>query len=201
VTAIPTCAVRTLSLLVVLASLTAELPGASLLAGAQPQVGLPDAGRRASAQPPPVLDATAGDAEARIDSLIHRWFARLADPSSDANSLGEFVAEPTFALVLDGASIHDRPALLAWFSELRALYPTLEYRIDPIRIHEESRTVYRAVFELDRRAIDEAGLPHVARRKHSWLVQVDPIGEPVILEIEEQPLLFSSETGPKIVCY
>ena len=184
--AIPACALRSHSLLVVLACLTVGLPGADL---------------RASAQPLPVLDVTAVDAEARIDSLIHSWFALLADPESDANRLGQFVAEPPFALVLDGVSIHDRTALIAWLSALRASYPTLEYRIDPIRTHEESRGVYRAVFEFDRRAVDEAGLFHVARRKHSWLVRVDPIGQPLILEIEERPLLFSSETGPKIVCY
>ena len=92
-------------------------------------------------------------------------------------------------------------ALLAWTSNLRATYPQIEYRLDPIRIRAEGQDRYRVRFEFDRHALDEAGLPHVARREHTWIVRSDANATPVILRMEERPLLFFPGTGPQIVCY
>lgn len=155
---------------------------------------------RASADPA-APEATSNDLEARIEALIHSWFAVLEDSTAEANTLSRLLAEPPFELVLNGAVLHDRPALLAWVSDLRASYPQIEYHLDPIRIREEPQDLYRVVFEFDRRALDNEGLSHVARRRHTWIVQGDPHETPVILRIEEQPLLFFSGTGPQIVCY
>jgi hypothetical protein len=150
---------------------------------------------------PAALEATSSDLEQRINTLIDRWFAVLEDPTVEAKAVTRLLAEAPFELVLDGEALRDRGALLAWVSNLRATYPQIEYRLDPIRIHPEGRGRYRVRFEFDRHTLDQAGLPHVARREHTWIVRSDSSAKPVILRIEERPLLAFLETGPQFVCY
>jgi hypothetical protein len=165
-------------------------------------VGILDAEARASSGlDPTLLEVVPGELEERIETLVHRWFAALGDPSVEANTLNDFLTEAPFELILDGEVLHDRDALLAWVSNLRATYPQIEYRFDSIRIQAEGQDRYRVRFEFDRHALDEAGLPHVARREHTWIVESDVITTPVILRMEERPLLFFPGTGPQVVCY
>jgi hypothetical protein len=145
--------------------------------------------------------STPVDFEARAEMLVHSWFAVLGDPSIEANRLVPLLAESPFDLVMDGAELHDRPALLAWVSELRDTYSKIDYQLDPIRVHVEESDRYRVRFEFDRHALDRAGLSHVIRREHTWIIQGNPNESLVILEIEERPLLFFPGTGPQIVCY
>jgi hypothetical protein len=164
--------------------------------------GIGDGEARASAASDPVmLEATPGNIEERIEAMIHRWFAVLEDPTVEAKILNGLLAEAPFELILDGEALHDRDELLAWVSNLRATYPQIEHRLDPIRIQPERRDRYRVHFEFDRHALDEAGLPHVARREHIWIVRSDADATPVILKMEERPLLFFPGSGPQIVCY
>ena len=149
---------------------------------------------------PAAPNTTSTEVEARIEALIHSWFAVLGNSTVNANALGPLLAEPPFELVLDGEVLHDRPELLAWVSDLRAAYPKIKYQLDPIRIHAEAQSLYRVRFKFDRHALDNAGLPHVARREHTWIIQRTARATPVILRIEERPLLFSG-TGPQVVCY
>jgi hypothetical protein len=158
--------------------------------------------KRAGAKPDPVAQRDSSkDLEAQIESLIQGWFAVLEDPNVDVKTLSGQLAEAPFELLLDGAVIHDRGALLAWTSSLRSTYPQIEYRLDPIHIHAEGGDRYRVRFEFDRHALDDAGLPHVVRREHTWIVQSSTSETPVILRIEERPLIFFPGTGPQVVCY
>ena len=165
-------------------------------------VGVVEAEAHANPGPDPVaFEAARGELEESIITLIHSWFAVLEDPTAEVKTLNGLIAEAPFELVLDGGTLHDRSALLAWVSNLRATYPQIEYRLDPIRIQTEGPGRYRVRFEFDRHALDEAGLPHVARREHTWIVQSSANATPVILKMEERPLLFFPGTGPQIVCY
>jgi len=146
-------------------------------------------------------EKTSATTESRIENLIHDWFAVLEDPTADASHLNRLLAGATFELSLDGRSLRNTGALLAWVSRLRATYPQIEYRIDSIRIDADGPDRYRVRFEFDRHALDAAGHPHVARREHTWIVQDNPDLSPVILEIEERPLLFFPGSGPRVVCY
>jgi hypothetical protein len=56
-------------------------------------------------------------------------------------------------------------------------------------------------FQLDRRALDETGFTHVARREQTWLIRDLPGVPPAVLRIDEQRSLAFSGTGPQIVCY
>jgi hypothetical protein len=164
--------------------------------------GISDGEARASAgSDPAMLEAASGNVEERIEAMIHRWFAVLEDPNVEAKTLNDLLAEAPFELILDGEVLRDRGELLAWVSNLRATYSQIEHRLDPIRIQPERRDRYRVRFEFDRHALDEAGLPHVARREHIWIVRSDASATPVILRMEERPLLFFPGSGPQIVCY
>jgi hypothetical protein len=147
------------------------------------------------------LEATSSDLEQRIETLIDRWFAVLEDPTVEAMALTGLLAAPPFELVLDGEVLLDRNALFAWAGNLHATYSQIEHQLAPIRIQPEGRDRYLVRFEFDRHALDQAGLPHVARREHTWIVQSDANAIPVILKMEERPLLFFPGTGPQIVCY
>jgi len=137
----------------------------------------------------------------RIEALVERWFALLEDPSSEPMALNELLPAAPFELLLDGERLHDPAGLLAWVARLRTSYPRIAYELGPIQIQPEGSNLYRVHFEFDRRASDAAGLPHVARREQTWIVDGDASAPPVILSIEERPLLFYSGTGPQIVCY
>jgi len=157
--------------------------------------------RASAASDPLVIEATDGNIEERIEAMIQRWFALLEDPTVEAKTLSGLLAEAPFELVLDGEALRDRGELLAWVSNLRATYSQIEHRLDPIRIQPETRDRYRVRFEFDRYALDEAGLPHVVRREQVWIVRSDASATPVILRIEERPLLYFPGSGPQIVCY
>jgi hypothetical protein len=169
---------------------------AALSAGS---VGAPESADAISSREP--SSAPPANFEAQIEELVRSWFAVLEDPNAEPETLSGLLAEPPFELLLDGAALRDRGSLAAWVSRLRATYPQIDYRIDPIRIYDDGRDRYRVRFEFDRRALDAAGLSHVARREHTWIVQGNAEETPTILRMEERPLLFYPGTGPEIVCY
>ena len=87
-------------------------------------VGVLDAESRASSGfDPTLLDAASGELEERIEALVHSWFAVLENPTAEAKTLNGLLTEEPFELLLDGEVLHDRGALLAWASHLRATYP------------------------------------------------------------------------------
>ena len=88
----------------------------------------------------------------------------------------------------------------AWLADLRSSDPRVEFRIDELRITPLEPGLYRARFELDRRAFDPDGTPHVARWEHTWLVRSGSRDAPAILRIQQRPALSFPGTGPQIVC-
>ncbi len=146
-------------------------------------------------------EAASQDVDARIEALVQRWFAQLEDPGVEAEALGDPLGAPPFELVLDGATLQDRAALLAWVVNLRATYPEIHHRIDRIRIQAEGPERFRVRFEFDRHAVDEAGASHVARREHTWTVHTGADAALLISRMIERPLLFFPGSGPRIVCY
>jgi hypothetical protein len=132
--------------------------------------------------------------------MVHDWFALLEGQTLQSSTLDDFLAEPSFEFSLAEATVRNPSELRAWLSNLRSTYPKLEYRIDAIRVDSLGEGLYQARFELDRRALDEAGAPHIARREHIWLVRAFPGDAPVVLQIDERPLLPFPGTGPQIIC-
>jgi hypothetical protein len=59
----------------------------------------------------------------------------------------------------------------------------------------------RVHFSFDRYALDEAGVPHLARREQTWLLRDRADDRPEVLRIDDQRKLAFPGTGPQIVCY
>jgi hypothetical protein len=145
--------------------------------------------------------ATSAPAEQRIVSLVHEWFAVLEGRTLESRTLGRFMAEPSFELSLVGGDVQSLTELEAWRASLQATHLELEYQIGSIELEPVGDGLHRARFEFDRRAVDDEGIPRIARREHAWLVRNVPGEAPVILRIDERPLLAFPGTGPQIVCY
>ncbi|MBW2361357.1 MAG: hypothetical protein JRG84_10675 [Deltaproteobacteria bacterium] len=162
---------------------------------------LPSCAPKTASLAPRASASAPRDAEQRIVALVHDWFAVLEGGSHESRGLDGFVAEPSFELSLIGASVRNLGELESWRSNLRSTHPELEYRLDTIRVALVGEDLQRARFEFERRAVDDGGVPHLARREHSWLVRDVPGEAPVIVRIDERPLLAFQGTGPQIICY
>ena len=141
------------------------------------------------------------DPKQRVETLIRDWFASLANPAIDPNQSSPFLFETSFEFQSIEEGVRNRSEFLASVSDLRASRPRTEYQLDSIKIESVEPDLYRARFQFNRRFLDEAGIPHVARREHIWMLRSESNAEPVILQIEERPLLFFPGTGPQVVCY
>lgn len=163
---------------------------------------LPSCAMNSSASLDVAVPVSAPDAaEQRIDSLIHDWFAVLEGGTLESRNLDGFMAEPSFELSLMGTSIRSLAELEAWRSDLLSTRFQLVYRVDSISVESVGEDLHRARFEFERRAVDSGGTPHIARSEHTWLVRGVPGRAPVIVRIDERPLLAFPGTGPQIVCY
>lgn len=111
------------------------------------------------------------------------------------------MTDSSFEFSLTGGSVSGAEEPQAWVSELRSAYPHVEYQLDALRTESLDGGTYRAQFELNRRAIDEDGVPHVARRMQTWTIRDVPGARPAVLSIDEERLLSFPGTGPQIVCY
>jgi hypothetical protein len=141
------------------------------------------------------------DSEQRVETLIRDWFASLENPAIDSNQLSIDLFETSFEFQSIDEGVRNRSEFLASISDLRASRPHTEYQLDSIKIESVEPDLYRARFQFNRRSLDEAGIPHVARREHIWMVRSESNATPVILQIDERPLLFFPGTGPQVVCY
>ena len=150
----------------------------------------------------PIAPALApSGAEPPIGALVHEWFALLEGQTLASRPLTDLLAEPAFELSLVEGKIQSRAEVRAWLSRLHSAYPEIDYRFDAIRIEPIRESLYRAHFEIDRRAIDTSGVPHISRREHTWLIRRIEGDSPVILQVDERSLLAFPGTGPQIVCY
>jgi hypothetical protein len=139
--------------------------------------------------------------ETQIPSLVHDWFGLLETRAPEPSDLERFLAEPPFELTGADGRVLGIPELRERSSELHSTYVQIEHRIDEIRVEPAGDDLYRARFEVERYAVDAEGTPHLARKQASWLVRADAHAPPVILRIDERPILAFPGTGPQVVCY
>jgi hypothetical protein len=139
--------------------------------------------------------------EERIESMVREWFDLLAEEGPASRPLEALLAGPPYRLSLAEAEVRSRDELRAWRDRVRARHSRIEHGFEPIRVQPIGGGLYRVHFELDRRAVDAAGTPHVARSEQTWLVRDTPGGALMIQTIDERRLLPFPGTGPRIVCY
>ena len=140
-------------------------------------------------------------AEHRVASLIRAWFSSLEGQSAESVATAVFPVESPLVFHADVGGDPGVNGLRAWIADLRSPYPQVAYRIGAIRIDDAGDGAHRARFELDRRAVDADGIPHVARSAHRWTVAAPPDAPPVVFRIDQEPLLSFPGTGPQVVCY
>ena len=137
----------------------------------------------------------------RIPTLVHDWFVLLESPEAEPADFEAFLAGPDFELMGNGERRIDVAALSARHRELHSTYVQVAHRIEGLRVEPSGERVYTADFEVERTALDAEGIPHLERRRASWRVRAEGHGDPVILGIDERPLLPYPGSGPRIVCY
>jgi hypothetical protein len=147
---------------------------------------------------------TSESAEARVTASLHGWFTALARTAPDADSSVRRVKVPgperlEFSLG-DGSQLPSE-GLNGWVEALRTPHPRVEYRLAGLTISEGDQDVYRVRFALQRLAVDESGLTHIALSDQTWRIRVAPRRTPVVTEIAVEPRLVFPGTGPQIVCY
>jgi hypothetical protein len=139
--------------------------------------------------------------EERVTSLVRDWFSLLESRSSASRALEALLDPSSFELSLVDGSVRNRGELRDWLGDFRTAHPEVVHQIEAPRISPVGAGLYELRFELDRRAIDDAGFEHLARRDHTWLVRGPPGAAPSIVRIDERALLPFPGTGPRIVCF
>ncbi len=108
---------------------------------------------------------------------------------------------PSFELSLLAGTIRNLAELESWRAQLHASHHEVSYQIDPIDVDPVGEGLHRVRFEFGREFLDDAGIPHIARREHTWLVRDVSGRGPAILRIDEGPLVAFPGMGPQIICY
>jgi hypothetical protein len=137
----------------------------------------------------------------RIESMIRGWYSLLEGQSLESCTLEGLLSESLVEFSLEAGSTPGPEDLSAWVSELRSTHPQVEYRLSEMRTRAVGDGTYRTRFAFDRYALDEAGVPHVARREQTWLVRDRADDTLEVLRIDDQRQLAFPGTGPQIVCY
>jgi hypothetical protein len=137
----------------------------------------------------------------RVSERIAKWFGWLAAQPSEGWRVESLMVESPLEFSLTQAGDLGPDEFGGWLVGLRSLHPKVEFRLGRLRFDPVDDDLLRVRFELDRHAVDAAGLPHLARSEQTWLIRELPGEAPVVLRIEEQRLLAFPGTGPQIVCY
>jgi hypothetical protein len=138
-----------------------------------------------------------------MESQIERWFSVLAesppDLAGEARPRGQSALE--FALVEEEGEDAAPADLRAWLLDLRSPHPRVQFELHHMSATRVGDRLHRFRFEVERKAVDAEGLPHVARSQQTWLIHERVASPPAVLRAESVPLLSFPGTGPQIVCY
>jgi hypothetical protein len=136
-----------------------------------------------------------------IPQLIESWFSLLEKQPPDSSAMDHFAGASPLAFPLYDGVDPGAGEFTAWIADLRTHHRNVEYRLSEIRTEVAGDGLYRAQFEVDRRSVDGDEMPHVARRRYTWLIREQGYLEPAVVRIEEERVLHFPGTGPQIVCY
>jgi hypothetical protein len=139
--------------------------------------------------------------EQRMESSIRGWYSLLEEQSVESCALAELLSGAPVEFSLEAGSTPGRDDFSAWVSELRSTHSQVEYRLSAMHTRVVDGGMVRVHFSFDRYALDEAGVPHLARREQTWLLRDRSDDRPEVLRIDDQRKLAFPGTGPQIVCY
>jgi hypothetical protein len=153
----------------------------------------------ACAGPPPVTHTPS--ASDTVEQQLRDWYAALSEQPVASHDPRSLLAARGFDVELSRGDFPDEAALGVWVRELRTDHARVAYHITAIRVEEPPDGPRRALVELDREAVDDAGLRHLARREHTWWIDAHAGEQLTVLGVREQRLIVFPGTGPQIVCY
>ena len=136
----------------------------------------------------------------RIDSFVKGWFLLLEDPSHVSPDLMDFLGHEDVVLRSNGETIRGRKEVFDWVTRANHRFARVEFQIGPVEVLHEEVDLFRARFDVDRRAWDEDGLLHLSRTSHSWQIGVGQQNRLQLLDAEERAVLSHPGTGSKILC-
>lgn len=149
------------------------------------------------ASTPAPVSASTGQ---RIEALIRDWFVLLEAHAHGAQASARLLAGPPLALEPAERGSLRSDALQAWLDELRSPHLQVEFRVTRMRVDATADGLHRARFEVERRALDEDGIVHVASWRQVWRVGRADGPIPRVLQIDERSLLVFPGTGTRIIC-
>lgn len=150
---------------------------------------------------PPYEDFIASTKPAeRIDSFVKGWFLLLEDPSHVSPDFIDFLGHEDVVLRSNDETIRGRKEVFAWVTGANHQFARVEFQIGPVEVLHEEVDLFRARFDVDRRAWDEDGLLHLSRTRHSWQIGVGQQNRLQLLDAEESAVLSHPGTGSKILC-
>jgi hypothetical protein len=144
-------------------------------------------------------------AEAQIQAGLRGWFTALARSAPEAAPSGPHAGTPGtnehLEFSLRNGSEVPSEGLRGWMEALRTPHARVEYRLAGLTISDGEGDVYRVRFALQRHAVDESGLAHIALSDQTWRIRVAAGRNPIVTEIAMEPRIAFPGTGPQIVCY
>lgn len=147
------------------------------------------------------VDLPLDEARRRVASAIRDWFAFLGEQDGGLAGLQRLFSSASLELSFVGGTLRTRDELEAWIASLRSTYPRAEYRVESLTVEPVGEDVYRARFEVERRAWDHAGLLHLARREHIWVLGTASGEGPILQSAVERVLPYYPGTGPRLLCF
>ncbi len=135
-----------------------------------------------------------------IESRIRDWFHELAAAPAQQRSLAALELGSSLEISVADTAGRRTDDVAIWLEELRPSSARVEYAIDSIRITLEPGGLYRARFEVERRAHFADRSIHVARFDQTWRLRFSADGVPSVVQIDQRLALPFPGTGPRIVC-
>ena len=136
-----------------------------------------------------------------IESAIRSWFSLMKESAPGTGPLDGTPNELPLQFALNEVESLASPKYREFVSRLRSPYPIVEFEIDKLRSNPLEGNSIRVRFEIERRAVDEEGFPHVMRSAQTWIIRDKTEMRPVVVRIEESLLIPYPGTGPQIICY
>ena len=137
----------------------------------------------------------------QLEWKVEQWFAQLAALPPELGTEDRLLDGTSLAFDLAEGGDPAPGGLRAWLLALRSPHRHVEFQLHEMSLLEVDPQTRRLRFELERRAVGEDGLPHVARSLQTWLIHERTGSADVVFRVESVPLLAFPGTGPQIVCY
>jgi hypothetical protein len=140
---------------------------------------------------------------AQLEWKIEQWFAQLAMSPPDLGREDRLFEGSSLELEFELAEGGDPGPgdLRAWLLDLRSPHHHVEFQLHDSSVSKVGDRLHRIRFEVERRAVGEDGMPHVARSLQTWLIHEGIGSSDTVVRVESVPLLAFPGTGPQIVCF